>query len=199
MQLSAHLSIIATFSPPFSTLSTCLYFLSPHANSNMYYWNRINWYKMNLSPPNWNMLYWKWHEYSMNLSLFHFYEYSWLCVCVCGFNGNRGLPRETTHRAGPHPLIPLFSLSSLLSSVTNPPLISTLSCSMLYFDSSFNHLLYWNYTFLWFVCCFTSFDLISSQINPTVKKKCGFISSNDKSQVWKMVCIYYIFCSVLLL
>lgn len=37
---------------------------------------------MNLSPSNWNMLYWKWHEYSMNLSPFYFYEYSWLRVCV---------------------------------------------------------------------------------------------------------------------
>lgn len=36
------------------------------------------------------------------------------------------LPRETTHWAYPHPLIPLFSLSSLLSSVTIVALISSL-------------------------------------------------------------------------
>lgn len=60
--------------------SFCLSFPFLPSNSNMYYWNHINWYKINPFPSNWNMLYWKWHEYSMSLSPFYFHEYSLVCV-----------------------------------------------------------------------------------------------------------------------
>lgn len=61
------LSISTKSRPYFPTLSSCRPLSSPPCNSNMYYWNHINWYEMNLSPSNWNMLNWKLHEYSMNL------------------------------------------------------------------------------------------------------------------------------------
>lgn len=45
---------------------------------------------------------------------------------------NTGLPRETTHRARPRPLILLSSLSSRLSSVTILSFTSSLCCVVLY-------------------------------------------------------------------
>lgn len=79
-----------------------------------------------------------------------------VCVCVCVYviNGNRGLPRETTHPACPHPLIPPLSLSSLLSSVTIPLLIATLSFLLAVFSLNC-----WTQHFILFLCYLWSFYL----------------------------------------
>lgn len=121
----------------YSKISISQFFFLPHlpslipSNLKMYYWNHINWYKMNLLASNWNMLYWKWHEYSMSLSPFYFYEYSWVCVSI----GNTGLPRETTHRACPRPLIPLLSFISPVLCHHHSSLFDTAQCCRLLFSS----------------------------------------------------------------
>lgn len=67
----------------------------------------------------------------MSLSPFYFYEYSWVCVSI----GNTGLPRETTHRACPRPLIPLLSFISPVLCHHHSSLFDTAQCCRLLFSS----------------------------------------------------------------
>lgn len=115
------LSILTKSHPYFSTSSFCLPLSSPPCNSSMYYWNHINWYEMNLLPSNWNMLNWKWHEFSMNLPpspLTSMNIHEWTH------------PSATESCHGRQPIQPVLSLSSLSApfhlSCPLSPLISSL-------------------------------------------------------------------------
>lgn len=115
------LSILTKSRPYFSNSSFCLPLSSPPCNSSMYYWNHINWYEMNLLPSNWNMLNWKWHEFSMNLPpspLTSMNIHEWIRLSAT----------ESCH--GRQPIQPVLILSSLSApfhlSCPLSPLISSL-------------------------------------------------------------------------